>query len=229
MCGLYIYICLYFWDSGNWPFHAISQLSAGGSSEREVQVPVGRRCCNQPAGRNGRGPGKRCLRTQLQSAHLQRLGLLQTQRRDWPCPASVGADFQIITGLPLGTKRNRWNRKPEPLEPFHPQTVTEPNRTGATLHFAQWLRKFRALRHEIILQKYVGAVAEWPLRISIPGSMLQNSKKAESNKSTFLRVISCSRLRQFRAILQKIIPQKLPLGTKSLHSKFRWAFKMHVM
>ena len=30
-------------------------------------------------------------------------------------------------------QRNRRNRKPEPLEPFHPQTVTEPNRTGATL------------------------------------------------------------------------------------------------
>ena len=27
------------------------------------------------------------------------------------------------------------NRKPEPLEPFYPQTVTEPNRTGATLRF----------------------------------------------------------------------------------------------
>ena len=25
-------------------------------------------------------------------------------------------------------QRNRQNRKPEPLEPFHPQTVTEPNR-----------------------------------------------------------------------------------------------------
>ena len=33
-------------------------------------------------------------------------------------------------------QRNRRNRKPEPLEPFHPQTVTEPNRTGASLgHF----------------------------------------------------------------------------------------------
>ena len=30
-------------------------------------------------------------------------------------------------------QRNRRNRKPEPLEPFHPQTVAEPNRTGATL------------------------------------------------------------------------------------------------
>ena len=30
-------------------------------------------------------------------------------------------------------QRNRQNRKPEPLEPFHPQTVTEPNRTGASL------------------------------------------------------------------------------------------------
>ena len=30
-------------------------------------------------------------------------------------------------------QRNRRNRKPEPLEPFHPQTVTEPNRTGASL------------------------------------------------------------------------------------------------
>ena len=29
--------------------------------------------------------------------------------------------------------RNCRNRKPEPLEPFHPQAVTEPNRTGATL------------------------------------------------------------------------------------------------
>ena len=28
---------------------------------------------------------------------------------------------------------NRRNLKPEPLEPFHPRTVTEPNRTGATL------------------------------------------------------------------------------------------------
>ena len=26
--------------------------------------------------------------------------------------------------------RNRRNRKPEPLEPFHPRTVTEPSRTG---------------------------------------------------------------------------------------------------
>ena len=25
------------------------------------------------------------------------------------------------------SQRNRQNRKPEPLEPFHPQTVTEPN------------------------------------------------------------------------------------------------------
>ena len=33
----------------------------------------------------------------------------------------------------LFLQRNRRNRKPEPLEPFHPQTVTEPNRTGATL------------------------------------------------------------------------------------------------
>ena len=33
-------------------------------------------------------------------------------------------------------QRNRQNRKPEPLEPFHPQTVTEPNRTGASLHWA---------------------------------------------------------------------------------------------
>ena len=32
-------------------------------------------------------------------------------------------------------QRNRRNRKPEPLEPFHPQTVTEPNRTGASLQF----------------------------------------------------------------------------------------------
>ena len=30
-------------------------------------------------------------------------------------------------------RRNRRNRKPEPLEPFHNRTVTEPNRTGATL------------------------------------------------------------------------------------------------
>ena len=30
-------------------------------------------------------------------------------------------------------QRNRWNRKPEPIEPFHPPTVTEPNRTGAIL------------------------------------------------------------------------------------------------
>ena len=30
-------------------------------------------------------------------------------------------------------ERNRRNRKPEPLEPFHLQTVTEPNRTGASL------------------------------------------------------------------------------------------------
>ena len=29
--------------------------------------------------------------------------------------------------------RNSRNRKPEPLEPFHLQTVTEPNRTGASL------------------------------------------------------------------------------------------------
>ena len=33
-------------------------------------------------------------------------------------------------------QRNRRNRKPEPLEPFHPQTVTEPNRTGASLIFS---------------------------------------------------------------------------------------------
>ena len=32
---------------------------------------------------------------------------------------------------------NRRNRKPEPLEPFHPQTVTEPNRTGASLKLSQ--------------------------------------------------------------------------------------------
>ena len=32
-------------------------------------------------------------------------------------------------------QRNRQNRKPKPLEPFHPQTVTEPNRTGASLLF----------------------------------------------------------------------------------------------
>ena len=30
-------------------------------------------------------------------------------------------------------QRNRRNRKPEPLEPFHPRTVTEPNRTEASL------------------------------------------------------------------------------------------------
>ena len=30
-------------------------------------------------------------------------------------------------------QRNRRSRKPEPLEPFHPQTVTEPNRTEASL------------------------------------------------------------------------------------------------
>ena len=29
-------------------------------------------------------------------------------------------------------QRNRRNQKPEPLEPFHPRTVTEPNRTGAS-------------------------------------------------------------------------------------------------
>ena len=33
----------------------------------------------------------------------------------------------------LPPSRTRRNRKPEPLEPDHPQTVTEPNRTGATL------------------------------------------------------------------------------------------------
>ena len=33
-------------------------------------------------------------------------------------------------------QRNRRNRKPEPLEPFHPRTVTEPIRTGASLNFA---------------------------------------------------------------------------------------------
>ena len=32
-------------------------------------------------------------------------------------------------------QRNRRNRKPEPLEPFHLQTVTEPNRTGASLEY----------------------------------------------------------------------------------------------
>ena len=30
-------------------------------------------------------------------------------------------------------QKNRQNRKPEPLEPFHPQTITEPNRTEASL------------------------------------------------------------------------------------------------
>ena len=38
------------------------------------------------------------------------------------------------------TQRNRRNRKPEPLEPSHPQTVTEPNRTGATGKRAQTFR-----------------------------------------------------------------------------------------
>ena len=32
-------------------------------------------------------------------------------------------------------QRNRPNRKTEPPEPFHNRTVTEPNRTGATLRF----------------------------------------------------------------------------------------------
>ena len=30
-------------------------------------------------------------------------------------------------------QRNRRNLKPEPVEPFHPQTATEPNRAGASL------------------------------------------------------------------------------------------------
>ena len=36
-------------------------------------------------------------------------------------------------------QRNRRNRKPEPREPFHLQTVTEPNRTGASLHIGPQL------------------------------------------------------------------------------------------
>ena len=51
---------------------------------------------------------------------------------------------------PLFTEepRNRRNRKPEPLEPFNPQTATEPNRTGVSLKFA--LSKFycRGVSHE---------------------------------------------------------------------------------
>ena len=37
-------------------------------------------------------------------------------------------------------QRNRQNRKPEPLEPFHLKTVAEPNRTGAEANFwrFQW-------------------------------------------------------------------------------------------
>ena len=35
-------------------------------------------------------------------------------------------------------QRNRQNRKPEQIEPFHSQTVTEPNRTGASLWNEGW-------------------------------------------------------------------------------------------
>ena len=37
----------------------------------------------------------------------------------------------------LVSQGNRRNRKPEPLEPFHPRTVTEPNRTEASLLFRE--------------------------------------------------------------------------------------------
>ena len=45
-------------------------------------------------------------------------------------------------------QRNRRNRKPEPLEPFHLQTVTEPNR-GLPVHFviilAAMVREFKGM------------------------------------------------------------------------------------
>ena len=55
-------------------------------------------------------------------------------------------------------QRNRRNRKPEPLEPFHLQTVTEPNRTGASLQLSFW--RFRAERGQTAMQ-----LAGWHLKL----------------------------------------------------------------
>ena len=65
-------------------------------------------------------------------------------------------------------KRNRRNRKPEPLEPFHPQTVTEPNRTGATLILRN---RFQFLRCER-LEPHLGgleSLSSLQLREAKPG------------------------------------------------------------
>ena len=54
-------------------------------------------------------------------------------------------------------QRNRQNRKPELLEPFHPQTVTEPNQTGACIcYFNANLTLYRQVKIATV------GVSFWP-------------------------------------------------------------------
>ena len=71
----------------------------------------------------------------------------RNHRNRFPRKAETGTATVLSCELHWNTEnpflqRNRRNRTPEPLEPFRPQTVTEPNRTGANprLDFPkQWL------------------------------------------------------------------------------------------
>ena len=55
------------------------------------------------------------------------------------------------TQKPPRLPRNRWNRKPKPLEPFHPETVTKPNR-GHTANAA------------LVLSSKIGKFSRWAQR-----------------------------------------------------------------
>ena len=111
-------------------------------------------------------------------------------------------------------QRNRRHRKPEPLEPFHPRTVTEPNRTEASLKKAKTLQvSIENLRKPLAPHKNYFAFTH--THNASPNPMLYQKKEEKSSslggRKTAQEKKNNSWERRFPGTFRTNVPLILPI------------------